>query len=124
MTARCPRDGKQLRYTGDELECLHCGYREPCFTVGQRMTQPEVKELVRRVRLMSGSCKSRRHDECKVSTCECWHHDPKARQGYADHLRREAAEIEHRLRSTDADVYRQAVERAEELRRRADEVAP
>lgn len=74
---RCTRDGKALAYTGDLLECLHCGRTYPPTGV-QPMTQPEAKELVQRVRLMSGSCKSRRHDECRVSTCECWHHEREA----------------------------------------------
>lgn len=70
MRERCPRDGKALNGSG---ECAHCGKSYPAM-VGTPMTRGEVRKLVRRVRLMSGSCKGRRHDECKVSTCECFCH--------------------------------------------------
>ena len=118
MTEHCPRDGKKLDHNG---ECLNCEFKAPAM-VGMPMTQPEVKELVAEVRRrnpLSPKCLGRMHHRCRVLSCgcNCGHKE------WAAALRREAAEVEHSVENADdSGVYEAGRLRAEELRRRADEV--
>lgn len=120
--AYCSRCAKAMEYDGESWLCRSCGFHD-CLPPNPRMTQVEVRGRVRKMRaLRSGSCLSRRHGECHVSTCECACHNPKTRRAFASELRREAAQLEHDAsQSTDAGVRDEAAERAEELRSRADD---
>jgi hypothetical protein len=111
-TERCPHDGKKLEYDGVSWMCRHCGFHDCMPAYGPRLTQPDAKELVRRLRErpLSPKCYGHRHQQCEMSGCPCVCH-----RRFAAALRREAAQVEH-------DGGPAAAERAEELRRRADQV--
>lgn len=110
MTENCPRCGKRLNYVGLAVDCRNCGFSDS--TAYGRMSQPEVKELVRQVRQrppLSPKCRGWLHHLCQMKGCGCPHHER-----FVAAIRRTAAQVEH-------DNEPGAAEEAEYLRKQADE---